>query len=119
MNSTTLTPIKTLPWGEEVYLEIPINKGSGNNFYARHSKSSEGHEYLEFYKYGTKPGTDGERFVQKLKLFNPMQWLQIKRSVESELIGSIGWDLDQAQIELEGLEATANENKAAEATKTK
>lgn len=107
MNSTTLTPIKTLPWGEEVYLEIPLNKGSGNNFYARHSKSSEGREYIEFYKYGTKPGTDGERFVQKLKLFNPMQWLQLKHSLESELIGSIGWDLDQAQIELEGLEATA------------
>jgi hypothetical protein len=116
---STLTPIKTLPWGEEVYLEVPLNKGSGNSFYARHSKSSEGREYIEFYKYGTKPGTDGERFVQKLKLFNPMQWLQIKRSLESELISSIGWDLDQAQVELEGLETAAKEKQAEDTTKTK
>ncbi len=101
MNSSTLTPIKTLPWGEEVYLEIPLRQGTGSNFYARHGKSPEGSEYLEFYKFGTKPGTDGERFVQKLKLFHPAQWLQLRQSVEDQLLDSIGWDLEEAKAELE------------------
>jgi len=99
MNPTTQSPqtIKTLPWGEEVYLEFPLHKKSANKFYARHGKTSEGRQYIEFYKYGPKPNTDGERYMQKFKLFTPVQWMQIKHYVEGDLSKSIGWDLDLAQ----------------------
>ncbi len=40
--SQLTTTTKILPWGEEVYLEIPIIKKSANKFYARHGKTAEG-----------------------------------------------------------------------------
>lgn len=93
--------IKVLPWGEEVYLEIPINKKSLNKFYARHGKTSEGRDYIEFSKFGPKPNTENETYSQKLRLFSPMQWSQIKHYVESELAQSAGWDLAAGQKEFE------------------
>ncbi len=91
--------VKTLPWGEEIYVEIPLHKKSANKFYARHGKTSEGREYIEFSKFGPKPNTDGERYVQKLRLFTPAQWVQLKHYVEHELVGSIGWDIKTAEQE--------------------
>lgn len=97
----TKNPIKTLPWGEEVYLEIPLHKKSANKFYARHGKTSEGREYIEFSKFGPKPNTEGETYVQKLRLFQPQQWAQIKHYAEGELASSIGWDVTAAESEFE------------------
>ena len=91
--------VKTLPWGEEIYVEIPLHKKSSNKFYARHGKTGEGREYIEFSKFGPKPNTDGERYVQKLRLFTPKQWAQIKHYVEGELANSIGWDIKTAERE--------------------
>jgi hypothetical protein len=93
--------IKVLPWGEEVYLEIPLHKKSANKFYARHGKTSEGREYIEFSKFGPKPNTENETYVQKLRLFSPTQWAQIKHYVEGELGSSVGWDIKSAQKEFE------------------
>jgi len=95
------TAIKTLPWGETIFLEIPLHKKSANKFYARHGKTGAGREYIEFSKFGPKPNTDGERCVQKLRLFTPKQWVQIKHYVEGELASSIGWDVEGAEQEFQ------------------
>lgn len=92
---------KILPWGEEIYLEIPIIKKSANKFYARHGKTSEGREYIEFSKFGPKPNTEDETYSQKLRLYNPLHWATIKGLVEGELSQSIGWDLATAQKDYE------------------
>ena len=93
--------IKVLPWGEEVYLEIPLHKKSINKFYASHGKTSEGRDYIEFSKFGPKPNTENETYRQKLRLFSPMQWAQIKHYVEGQLASSAGWDLVSGQKEFE------------------
>jgi len=93
--------VRTLPWGEEIYLEIPLHKKSANKFYARHGKTPDGREYIEFSKFGPKPNTDGENYMQKLRLFGPTQWAQLKHYVEADLGDSIGWDLPAAQKEFE------------------
>lgn len=93
--------VKVLPWGEEVYLEIPLHKKSLNKFYARHGKTSEGRDYIEFSKFGPKPNTENETYSQKLRLFSPVQWAQLKHYVEGELAESTGWDLKQGQKEFE------------------
>jgi hypothetical protein len=91
--------VKVLPWGEEVYLEIPLHKNSANKFYARHGKTGEGREYIEFSKFGPKPNTENETYSQKLRLFSPVQWAQIKHYVEGDLAGSAGWDIAAAEAE--------------------
>lgn len=103
MNATAKSPqiVRTLPWGEEIYLEIPLHKNSPNKFYARHGKTGEGREYIEFSKFGPKPNTDGENYMQKLRLFAPQQWAQIKHYVDGELANSIGWDTETAQKDYE------------------
>lgn len=100
-NASQVQAAKVLPWGEEVYLEIPLHKKSANKFYARHGKTSEGREYIEFSKFGPKPNTEGETYIQKLRLFSPVQWAQLKHYAEGELAQSAGWDLDSAQKEFE------------------
>ena len=40
--SQTTKIIRTLLWGEEIYLEIPLHKKSANKFYARHGKTNDG-----------------------------------------------------------------------------
>lgn len=95
--STLAQAVKVLPWGEEVYLEIPLHKNSVNKFYARHGKTGEGREYIEFSKFGPKPNTENETYSQKLRLFSPVQWAQLKHYVEGELASSAGWDLTAAQ----------------------
>ncbi len=97
------TSIKTFPWGGEIYLEIPLHKKSDNKFYARHGKNAEGREYIEFFKFGPLPNNDAKRYIQKLKLFNAVQWVQLKYYVENRLAQSIGWDLPAAQREFEKL----------------
>ena len=92
----TKNPVKTLPWGEEIYLEITLSGKSSNKFYARHGKTSEGREYIEFTKFGPRPNTEGETYTQKLRLFNPEHWVQLKHCVEGDLGKSIGWDLEAA-----------------------
>jgi hypothetical protein len=99
--ATQVQAIKVLPWGEEIYMEIPINKKSANKFYARHGKTSEGRDYIEFSKFGPKPNTEGERYTQKLRIFAPQQWATIKHYVESQLAKSAGWDLEQGQKDFE------------------
>src|ERR1051325_3261748 len=96
-----INAIKVLPWGEEVYLEIPLHKKSSNKFYARHGKTSEGREYIEFSKFGPKPNTENETYSQKLRIFSPVQWLTIKHYVEGELSASAGWDIGSAQKDFE------------------
>lgn len=93
--------VKVLPWGEEVYLEIPLHKKSINKFYARHGKTSEGRDYIEFSKFGPKPNTENETYRQKLRLFSPAQWAQLKHYVEGQLANSAGWDLAGGQREFE------------------
>jgi hypothetical protein len=110
---STTTAIKTLPWGEVIYVEIPISKKSANKFYARHGRTAEGREYIEFSKFGPRPNAEGETYTQKLRLFNPLHWLQIKHFVEDELVQSIGWDLEAAQADLQ-----AKENPAEGASKS-
>ncbi|MBI2007900.1 hypothetical protein HYU82_03040 [Candidatus Saccharibacteria bacterium] len=113
--STATKPIqavKVLPWGEEVYLEVSINKRSANKFYARHGRTSEGKDYIEFSKFGPKPNTENEMYSQKLRIFSPAQWATIKHHVEGELSQSAGWDLEAAQKDFEvSLTQKAKENK--------
>lgn len=97
------TTTKILPWGEEVYLEVPIIQKSANKFYARHGKTVEGREYLEFSKFGPRPNTENETYSQKLRIYSPVHWATIKTLVEGELSQSIGWDLAQAQKDYEAL----------------
>src|SRR5476651_2172580 len=99
--SQTTNIIRTLPWGEEIYLEIPLHKKSANKFYARHGKTNDGREYIEFSKFGPKPNAEGENYMQKLRLFAPQQWAQIKHYVDGELANSIGWDTATAQKDYE------------------
>ncbi len=103
MTQTTTPPkvVKTLPWGEEIYREVPIYTKSANKFYARHGKTSEGRQYIEFTKFGPKPNTEQETYVQKLRLYNPAHWALIKHHVEETLSKSIGWDMEAAQKEAE------------------
>ena len=96
---THVQAVKVLPWGEEVYLEIPLHKKSVNKFYARHAKNAEGREYIEFSKFGPKPNTENETYNQKLRIFSPVQWAQLKHYVEGELSQSAGWDLASAEQE--------------------
>jgi hypothetical protein len=102
MSQTThIQAVKVLPWGEEVYLEIPLHKKSANKFYARHGKTGEGREYIEFSKFGPKPNTENETYSQKLRLFSPAQWVQLKHYVEGELSEPAGWDLKAAKKEFD------------------
>ena len=96
----TLNPIKTLPWGEEIYVELPIYKAS-NKFYARHGKTKEGKQYIEFSKFGPKPNAPSETYVQKFRLYHAKHWAAIKHYVEKDLSPSIGWNLDLAEQEFE------------------
>jgi len=113
---THVQAVKVLPWGEEVYLEIPLHKKSANKFYARHGKTSEGREYVEFSKFGPKPNTENETYSQKLRIFNPVQWAQLKHYVENDLRVSAGWDLTAAQKTFEeSLLEEANQPKDEEA----
>ncbi|HSW79210.1 MAG TPA: hypothetical protein VLG47_00350 [Candidatus Saccharimonadales bacterium] len=93
--------IKTLPWGEEIFAEISLNKKSQNKFYARHGINAEGKEYVEFAKFGPRPNSEDETYLQKLRLYSPKQWAQIYYYVEHELAPSIGWDLRKAMQEFE------------------
>ena len=97
----TVKAVKVLPWGEEVHLEIAINKKSANKFYARHGRSADGKDYIEFAKFGPKPNTENETYSQKLRIFSPAQWAAIKHHVEGELSSSAGWDLAAAQKDFE------------------
>lgn len=90
--------IKTFPWGGELYVEIPLNKKSSNKFYARHGKTGEGREYIEFSKFGPIPNSEeGTTYIQKLPLFSAEQWAQMKYFVENELAASIGWNIKDAE----------------------
>src|SRR5690348_7422291 len=94
------TALKTFPWGGEIYLEVPLNKKSSNKFYARHGKTAEGREYLEFSKFGPVPNSEeGTTYIQKLRIFSALQWSQIKYYVEHELAKSIGWNITESDKE--------------------
>lgn len=87
--------IKIMPWGEEIYVEIPLHaKGSQNKVYARHGKTAEGEEYLEVSKFGPTPNTEDQTYSQKLRLHSPQDWVRIKEAFEGELADSIGWKLN-------------------------
>lgn len=103
--------IKKLAWGEEIYLEIPLHKKSANKFYARHGQTNDGRPYIEFSKSGPKPNTENEMYSQKLRLYQPAQWAQLRHYVEGELAKSIGWNLSDAQAEFEAsLDESVKEN---------
>jgi hypothetical protein len=116
MTTSTVTPtspVKTFPWGGQVLLEIPLHKKSANKFYARHGCNADGIEFLEFSKFGPIPNVEGKTYSQKMRLFSPVQWIRIKHYVESELVNSIGWDLDHAAKEFEKLQKEAAKKEAA------
>jgi hypothetical protein len=94
-------PIKTLPWGEEIYLEVSMLKKSLNKFYAVHGKTADGKEYIELTKFGPKPNTENESYRQKLRIYNPAQWAMVKHYVEGMLADSAGWDIVKGQAEFE------------------
>lgn len=107
---STINSVKVLPWGEEIYLELPIHKNkSSNKFYARHGKTSEGRQYIEFSKFGPKPNAEKEMYSQKLRLYSPEHWAQIQYYVEHQLAESIGWNLNKAQKDFEAQLAAQNE----------
>jgi hypothetical protein len=94
--------IRTLPWGEEIYTEVSLmSTKSQNKFYARHGKNAEGKEYVEFTKFGPRPNTENENYVQKLRLYSPRQWTQLMHCMEGELSASIGWDMHKARQDFE------------------
>lgn len=96
---THVQAVKVLPWGEEVHMEIPLHKNSANKFYARHGRTSEGRDYIEFSKFGPKPNTENETYSQKLRIFSPEQWAQLKHYAEGELAVSAGWDMASGEQE--------------------
>jgi len=91
-------------------MEIPLHKKSANKFYARHGRTSEGRDYIEFSKFGPKPNTENETYSQKLRIFSPVQWAQLKHYAEGELAKSVGWDMESGRQEFEA--ALLEENKA-------
>jgi hypothetical protein len=95
----SITPIREFPWGGKLFKEIPLHKKSANKFYARHGETAEGRQYIEFSKFGPRPNTEHDVYNQKLRLFSPVQWVQLKHYVENELTSSIGWDLMAAERE--------------------
>jgi hypothetical protein len=103
--------VKILPWGEEVHMEIAINKKSANKFYARHGRNADGKDYIEFAKFGPKPNTENETYSQKLRIFSPAQWATIKHHVEGELASSAGWDLEAAQKDFEAQQTESGKDK--------
>jgi len=113
--STTTTTLRTLPWGEEIYLEIPLHKRSANKFYARHGKTAEGKEYIEFSKFGPRPNVEGETYSQKLRLFTAIQWAQLEHYVKNELATSIGWNLTEAEKEFKAAQQTQKDEPASKA----
>jgi hypothetical protein len=107
------TAIKTLPWGEEIYLEVSMAKKSVNKFYAVHGKTAEGKEYIELTKFGPKPNTENESYRQKLRIYNPVQWAMVKHYVEGMLAESAGWDMAGGYAEFQAeLEKTQVEEDA-------
>ncbi len=108
--------VKTLPWGDEIYKEIPLHKKSANKFYARHARNAEGREYIEFSKFGPIPSNETGTYSQKLRLFSPLQWAQIKHYVENELAHSIGWNLAAAEEEFTSSQAEQRDKNIAKTT---
>jgi len=104
-----LKPIKTLSWGEKIYLEIPIFKFR-NQLIARYGENAEGRKYIEFSKFGPLP--DGAQritvnavprntYSQKLRLYKPSHWGKIKHIAETTLFPSIGWKISGTVSEVE------------------
>lgn len=99
-----LKPIKTLSWGEEVYLEIPIYKYR-NQFMARYGKNVDGKEYIEFSKFGPLPqGATREQkatkigtYSQKLRIYKAAHWGKIKDITENTLFPAIGWTSEDSE----------------------
>jgi hypothetical protein len=90
--------IKILPWGEEIYLEISMNKKSINKFYAVHGKTADGKEYIELTKFGPRPNTENDSYRQKLRIYTPTQWAMVKHYVEGALAESAGWDIASGEV---------------------
>jgi hypothetical protein len=83
--------VRVLPWGEEVYLEIPLHdRGSAHKFYARHGKTAEGREFIEFSKFGAVENTENKTYSQKLRFYSHEDWQKVA-GVTDELMRSIGW----------------------------
>lgn len=103
-----LQPIKILPWGEEIYLEIPVFKYR-NQMYARYGKNSNEREFIEFSKFGPLPngvsreisGKTVKSYSQKLRIYKPSHWGRIKYIMESTLFPAIGWKISNAQADVE------------------
>jgi hypothetical protein len=112
---TNKTAIRTLPWGEEIYTEVSLtSKKAQNKFYARHGKNAEGKEYVEFTKFGPRPNSENENYVQKLRLYSARQWAQLMHYMEQDLADSIGWDINKARDEFKNsLKQTAQTETAA------
>ena len=100
--------IKTLPWGEKIFLEIPIFKFR-NQMMARYGESAEGRKFIEFSKFGPLPegakaNTTTKRsgtYSQKLRLYKPSHWGKIKYIAETTLFPAIGWSKAASQSDVE------------------
>ena len=89
----SLKVIKKLPWGEKIYLEVPIFKFR-NQMIARFGENAEGRKYIEISKFGPLPQgaiKDGSKttYSQKLRLYKPGHWGVIKKTTEETLFPAI------------------------------
>jgi|GEM_PF-774363 len=101
-------PIKTLPWGEKVFLEIPIFKYR-NQLLARYGENVEGRKYIEFSKFGPLPAgakrssskQQSGTYSQRLRIYKPHHWGTIKHVCETTLFPAIGWSKNSSQTQIE------------------
>lgn len=100
--------LKTLPWGEKIFLEIPIFKFR-NQLIARYGANAEGRKFIEFSKFGPLPEgakikvTEKSKgtYSQKLRLYKPSHWGKIKHIAETALFPAIGWTKSSTQSGVE------------------
>lgn len=103
-----LKPIKILPWGDKIYLEIPIYRFR-NQMMARFGENAEGRRYIEISKFGPLP--DGAKqkintqalgtYSQRLRIYKPSHWGTIKHIIETTLLPAIGWKKEAMQSNVE------------------
>lgn len=99
-------PIKTLSWGDKIYLEVPIYKYR-NQLIARYGETADGKKYIEFSKFGPLPNgatakvKSSSTYSQKLRLYKPSHWGTIKHITESTLFPAIGWKKSDSQTDIE------------------
>lgn len=106
-NQKKMVPIKTLAWGDKIFIEIPIYKFR-NQLIARFGENIEGRQYIEFSKFGPlpegakkSPEVNNGTYSQKLRIYKPTHWGKIKHIAETILFPAIGWKTSNTVSEVE------------------